>query len=115
MVIKTLEKAIEKNPEAEPLIHSDRGRQYTSKDYRRETTQAGMTRSMSRTANCLDNASIESFFGHFKCEKYDLNTYSTSKMLTTDIDDYIQFYNEQRYQETLNSLTPLELRYQAVA
>jgi len=115
LVMETLKKAMEKNPEAEPLIHSDRGSQYTSKEYRQKTTQAGMTRSMSRTANCLDNASIESFFGHFKCEKYDLNTYSTYGKLTNDIHEYIQFYNEQRYQETLNSLTPLEFRYQAAA
>lgn len=115
LVMETLDKAIEANPKAEPLIHSDRGSQYTSKDYRRKTTKAGMTRSMSRTANCLDNASIESFFGHFKCEKYDLNTYLTYKSLTKDIDDYMKFYNEERYQETLNSLTPLEFRYQAAA
>lgn len=113
--METLDKAIKANPEAEPLIHSDRGSQYTSKDYRRKTTEAGMTRSMSRTANCLDNASIESFFGHFKCEKYDLNTYLTYHSLTDDIDDYMKFYNEERYQETLNSLTPLEFRYQAAA
>ena len=115
LVINTLEKAIEANPEAEPLIHSDRGSQYTSKEYRRITTKAGMTRSMSRTANCLDNASIESFFGHFKCEKYDLNTYLSFESLSDDIDEYIKFYNEERYQETLNSLTPLEFRYQAAA
>ena len=115
LVMETLDKAIKANPEAEPLIHSDRGSQYTSKDYRRKTTEAGMTRSMSRTANCLDNASIESFFGHFKCEKYDLNTYLTYHSLTDDIDDYMKFYNEERYQETLNSLTPLEFRYQAAA
>ena len=115
LVMETLQKAIHRHPDAEPLIHSDRGTQYTSKEYRRITTQTGMTRSMSRTANCLDNASIESFFGHFKCEKYDLNSYPTYKSLTDDIDEYIQFYNEERYQETLNNLTPLEFRYQAAA
>jgi len=115
LVMDTLDKAIEANPEAEPLIHSDRGSQYTSKEYRRKTTQAGMTRSMSRTGNCIDNASIESFFGHFKCEKYDLNVYPTYKSLTDDIDEYINFYNNERFQETLNSLTPLEFRYQAAA
>lgn len=115
LVMATLDKAVEANPEAEPLIHSDRGSQYTSKEYRQKTTKAGMTRSMSRTANCIDNASIESFFGHFKCEKYELNTYLAYKSLTNDIDNYMKFYNEERYQETLNSLTPLEFRDQAAA
>lgn len=115
LVMETLNKAIKVNPDAEPLIHSDRGSQYTSKEYRQKTTAAGMTRSMSRTANCLDNASIESFFGHFKCEKYESNTYFTYQSLTHDIENYIKFYNEERYQETLNSLTPLEFRHEAVA
>ena len=74
-----------------------------------------MTRSMSRVGNCIDNAPIESFFGHFKCESYDLKHYKNFEELTKDIDQYIQFYNEDRYQEKLNSLAPLEYRYQAAA
>lgn len=115
LVIDTLELAVKKNPGAKPLLHSDRGSQYTSKEYRRKTTEAGIKRSMSRTANCLDNASIESFFSHFKSERYDSKTYMTYEALVDDIDDYIRFYNEERYQEKLNSLTPLEYRSQAVA
>lgn len=115
LVMKTLEAAVESHPNARPLIHSDRGSQYTSKEYRYLTTEAGMTRSMSRVGNCIDNAPIESFFSHFKCEKYDLKNYHTFEELEKDIDEYIKFYNEERYQEKLNSLAPLEFRYQAVA
>lgn len=115
LVMETLKKAMKENTKAKPMLHSDRGSQYTSKDYRRTTTKVGIKRSMSRTANCLDNASIESFFGHFKSERYDSNVYTTYQSLTDDIDDYMRFYNEERYQETLNSLTPLEYRYQAAA
>jgi len=115
LVMNTLEAAIKANPEATPLIHSDRGSQYTSKEYRYMTTKAGMTRSMSRVANCIDNAPIESFFGHFKCESYDLKYYKSYKELKKDIDEYMRFYNEERYQEKLNSLAPLEFRYQAAA
>lgn len=115
LVINTIKRALKTNSEAKPLLHSDRGSQYTSRDYRRVTTRAGIKRSMSRTANCLDNASIESFFGHFKSERYDSNVYPTYESLIHDIDDYMRFYNEERYQEKLNSLTPIEYRYQAVA
>lgn len=115
LVMKTLEVAIEAYPNAKPLIHSDRGCQYTSKEYRYLPTVAGMTRSMSRIGNCIDYAPIESFFGHFKCEKYDLKKYRTFEELEKDIDENIKFYNEERYQEKLNSLAPMEFRYQAVA
>ncbi|MFC4559991.1 IS3 family transposase, partial [Virgibacillus kekensis] len=115
LVIETIKTALELNPDATPLLHSDRGVQYTSKEYRYVTTEAGITRSMSRVGKCIDNAPIESFFGHFKTECYDLKQYKSYEELVQDIDRYIQFYNERRYQEKLNSLTPLEYRYQAVA
>ncbi|GGP08683.1 hypothetical protein GCM10011346_09700 [Oceanobacillus neutriphilus] len=79
------------------------------------TTKVEITRSMSRVGKCIDNAPVESFFGHFKSESYDLKQYKSFEELVEDIDQYIQFYNEERYQEKLNSLTPLEYRYQAVA
>jgi len=115
LVMDTIKAAIEANPDAAPLIHSDRGSQYTSKEYRFITTEAGMTRSMSRVGNCIDNAPIESFFGHFKCESYYLKHFESYEELEKEIDKYIRFYNEERYQTKLNSLAPLEFRYQAVA
>ncbi|WP_212967634.1 integrase core domain-containing protein, partial [Lederbergia ruris] len=83
---------------ATPLLHSDRGSQYTSKEYRLVTTKAEITRSMSRVGKCIDNAPVESFFGHFKSESYDLKQYKSFEELVEDIDRYIQFYNEERYQ-----------------
>ncbi len=115
LVMNTLKEAIKANPDAAPLIHSDRGSQYTSKEYRYLTAEAGMKRSMSRVGNCIDNAPIESFFGHFKCESYDLKNYKNFEELEKDIDKYITFYNEERYQKRLNSLAPLEYRRQTVA
>lgn len=115
LVMETLKEAIEKNPEAEPLLHSDRGSQYTSKKYRQITTKAGIKRSMSRVGKCIDNGPMESFFGHFKCESYDLKNYSTYEELGKDIDDYMNFYNYERFQHTRNNLTPIEFRYQVAA
>lgn len=73
LVMDTLDQAIHTNPHAMPLIHSDRGSQYTSREYRQVTTQYDFTRSMSCTAQLLDTATIENFFGHFKGECYHVN------------------------------------------
>lgn len=115
LVMDTLAAAIAQYPDARPLLHSDRGSQYTSKEYRYRTTKAGITRSMSRSGNCVDNAPMESFFSHFKCECYDLKRYDSFEALNADIDRYIHFYNYERYQEKLNSLAPMEYRHQTVA
>lgn len=115
LVMDTLKDAIEMYPDATPMIHSDRGSQYTSKAFRQITTEAGMTRSMSRLATCTDNAPMESFFGHFKCECYDLKMYTTFETLEADIEKYIKFYNHDRFQAKLNSLSPMEFRAQAAA
>lgn len=111
-LMKTIKKALELNPDATPIIHSDRGSQYTSKEYRYITQQAGMTLSMSRVGKCIDNAQIESFFGHFKTESYHLKKYRTYDELVTDVEAYIDFYNTQRYQAKLSNLTPFEFRNQ---
>lgn len=94
LVMENLRKAMEANPEATPLLHSDRGSQYTSREYRMKTTQYQITRSMSRVGKCIDNAPIESFFGHLKTECYDLKKYKTFEELVTDIDGYIYFYSQ---------------------
>lgn len=115
LVMDTFHQAVQANPHAMPLIHSDRGSAYTSGAYRQLTTEYGFTRSMSRTAQVLDNASMESFFGHFKCECYHLKHFPTYDALETAIEAYMSFYNERRFQSKLNNLTPLEFRYQAAA
>lgn len=115
LVMENLRKAMKANPGATPLIHSDRGSQYTSREYRMKTTQYQMTRSMSRVGKCIDNAPIESFFGHFKTECYDLKKYKSFEELVADIDTYIHFYNHERFQERNNGLAPLEMRNKAVA
>lgn len=55
---------------------------------------------MSRVAKCLDNAPMESFWSHFKVECYSWKKYKTYEELVEDINDYIEFYNTQRYQTT---------------
>ncbi|KAB8127316.1 IS3 family transposase [Gracilibacillus oryzae] len=69
-----------------------------------------MTHSMSRVGKCIDNASMESFWGTLKCEKYYLHNYKTFEELSKAINNYIYFYNHNRYQERLNGLSPMEYR-----
>lgn len=113
LVLTTLKQACLNNPEATPLLHSDRGFQYTSKQYARLTAQYGIQRSMSRVGKCLDNAPMESFWSHYKDEAYYGEKFTSYEALVHSIDEYINFYNHHRYQTKLNSLTPIEYRNQA--
>ena len=70
LVFNTLDKAIENNPNAHPLFHSDRGFQYTNRTFHAKLEAAGMTQSMSRVAKCIDNGPIEGFWGIIKRERY---------------------------------------------
>ncbi|EAF0171365.1 IS3 family transposase, partial [Listeria monocytogenes] len=111
---KTVRPAIRQLSKDEfPLLHSDRGYQYTSKEFKRMMEKAKLTHSMSRVGRCIDNGPIEAFWGTLKVEKYYLHKFETYEALKHAIDTYIKFYNNERYQETLNGLSPLEYRTQA--
>ena len=77
LVFDTFDKAVVANPGATPLLHSDRGYQYTSKAFRRRIIAAGMTQSMSRVARCIDNGPMEGFWGLMKREMYYGKKYKT--------------------------------------
>lgn len=66
LVFDTFDLAIEKNPNAHPLCHSDRGFQYTNRTFHNKLEAAGMTQSMSRVAKCIDNGPMEGFWGILK-------------------------------------------------
>lgn len=112
LVTKTVRKALKKEVAADGLaLHSDQGFQYTSPAYFNLTQEYGITPSMSRRGNCLDNACAESFFGSLKTEcinRYKPSTYEIARSL---IADYVQFYNYDRIQ-LKTELTPYEKRCQ---
>lgn len=110
LVFKTLDIALEASPGASPIIHSDRGYQYTSNGFKLKLDAAEMTHSMSRVGKCIDNGPMEGFWGILKCEKYYLNKYNTYEELCNAIDEYIIFYNTKRLQKRLNGLSPMEFR-----
>ena len=108
LVFDTFDEAIEKNPNAHPLFHSDRGFQYTSKHFRAKLDAAKMVQSMSRVGRCIDNGPMEGFWGILKSEMYYLRKFSSEQTLTSAIEEYIHFYNTRRYQKRLRCMTPME-------
>ncbi|SJZ60605.1 IS3 family transposase [Garciella nitratireducens] len=113
LVFNTIDLAIEANPKSTPMIHSDRGYQYTSHGFKKRIQNANMVHSMSRPGRCIDNGPMESFWGILKSEKYYLNKYNNFADLRRDIDNDIYFYNYKRLQKRLNSLSPVEYRAMA--
>lgn len=108
LVFDTFDKAVATNPGATPLLHSDRGYQYTSKAFRRRILAAGMTQSMSRVARCIDNGPMEGFWGLMKREMYYGKKYKTKEELMLAIEKYIDYYTNKRVQRNLGVLTPME-------
>lgn len=87
------------------LIHSDQGVHYTSQVFRKKVKEEAFVQSMSRKANCWDNAPQESFFGHMK-DEIGSERYETFEELKAAIDAYMDYYNNDRYQEGLAKLAP---------
>jgi putative transposase len=110
LVFQTLKLALQAAPGGTPLLHSDRGFQYTSLGFKKLLDDSKLTQSMSRVGRCIDNGPMESFWGTLKCEKYYLHKYLTFEKLQKDIDNYIHFYNYERLQAKLNGLSPMEFR-----
>lgn len=91
------------------IIHSDQGVQYTNKAYVDFLKLEGVIQSMSRKANCHDNAPIESFFGHLK-DNLELKRGASFIEVKKEIDRAIDYYNNERPQVVLKGLTPIEYR-----
>lgn len=98
------------------VVHSDRGTQYASDIFREALKKQGCTQSMSRKANCWDNAVAESFFGSIKKEMIHLERFETREAARKAIFDYIEiFYNKIRIHSTLNYLSPEQFELSAKA
>ena len=91
------------------IVHSDQGCHYTSNAFIEKLHDAEFIQSMSRRGNCWDNSPQESFFGHMKDEIIELVTESTAfTQVQTVIDDWMDYYNTERYQWDLKMLSPIE-------
>jgi len=91
------------------LIHSDQGFHYTSPRYVKLLKKIGATQSMSRKGNCIDNAPIESFFGHFK-DELDISDCVDIDDVCRKVNEYMRYYNHERKQWNRNKMTPVEYR-----
>lgn len=91
------------------IIHSDQGCHYTSKAFIQKLKDNDFVQSMSRRGNCWDNAPQESFFGHMKDEiKGDIACMKSFDEVKAKIDDWMDYYNHDRYQTALKKLSPCE-------
>lgn len=114
MVLQAVRTAAADLPfQADLIIQSDQGNQYQSSAYQKLMSQLGITPSMSRKGNCLDNAPTESFFSHLKEELLRHIKIKDFQDAVQIVDDYIYFYNHDRIQ-LKTKLTPLEFRRQFV-
>lgn len=109
-VLETVNILVEKHGislSSETLVHSDQGCHYTSYSFIQILKDKQLRQSMSRKGNCWDNAPQESFFGHMK-DEIDLSKCKTFNDVKDIIDDWIEYYNNDRYQWNLAKLSPLE-------
>jgi len=114
LVFDTFDKAVQENPDAHPLFHSDRGYQYTSRTFHKKLLDAGMTQSMSRVGCCIDNGPMEGFWGILKRECYYGHTFANRETLISTIENYIDYYNNRRYQHRLFIQTPMQAHVSAM-
>ena len=105
-----------RKPSAGLIMHSDRGSQYASDNHRQLIKDYGMIQSMSRRANCWDNASMESFFKTLKVERTHRLRYDTRALAKLDIVDWIEgFYNRRRMHSSIDFKTPVNFESSLMA
>lgn len=111
-VLETVKKLFRDHGETltlETMIHSDQGCHYTSISFRELISDIGLRQSMSRRGNCWDNAPQESFFGHMKDELREASTtWEIYEDVCASIDDWMDYYNNDRYQMGLQKMSPNE-------
>jgi transposase InsO family protein len=108
LVLMALSMALtHREPPAGLIFHSDRGVQYASAEYRRALAASGLVGSMSRKANCYDNATMEAFWSTLKLELIYRRPFQDATQLRRALFDYIEvFYNRQRLHSALSYRTP---------
>ena len=109
--LKALDMAVRRRrPKPGLLHHSDRGVEFTNTAYQEELRRQGIKVSLSRPANCWDNAVAESFFGTLKKELVNRRRWATPLEVRAAVFDYIEtYYNRRRLHSTLGYKTPAEV------
>ena len=111
-VLETVRRLVEEHGvslSAQTILHSDQGCHYTCVKFIQLLKNSGLRRSMSRKGNCWDNAPQESFFGHMKDELAgQIKGWTSFEDVRRSIDDWMDYYNNDRYQWDLAKLSPNE-------
>jgi putative transposase len=107
-VMDVLEVALNKYPKPE-IFNTDQGSQYTSYIHTKTLKENGITISMDSKGRATDNIAIERFWRSAKVERIYLNEYNSMNELKEDIRGYINFYNYQRFHQTLDYKKPMEV------
>ena len=113
LVISVLNDALAKYPHPE-IFNTDQGSQYTSEVHTQRLKNLGITISMDGKGRATDNICIERFWRSAKCERIYLNEYQNISELTTDVDDYIEFYNHRRFHQTLDYKKPMGVYQESI-
>jgi putative transposase len=108
LVMNVLDAALDRYGKPE-IFNTDQGSQYTSEVHTQKLKQNGIIISMDGKGRATDNICIERFWRSAKCERIYLNEYNTIKDLQEDVDDYIEFYNHERFHETLKYKKPMNV------
>ena len=110
-IIDMLEKAFGRISDNSNLIfHSDQCWQYQMKKYQKMLNDNGISQSMSRKGNCLDNACAENFFGILKSELLYLQDFESIEQFKHELIDYLDYYNNRRIKLKLGGLSPIQFR-----
>lgn len=107
--IEAVTEALARHGEPE-IFNTDQGTHHKMPPYRTMLARHGITQSMSRKGNCLDNAPIESFFGTLKVELFRLQSFASIEQLEAAIHNYIRYYNGERIKLRLDGLSLVEYR-----
>ena len=97
---------------APDLINSDQGCQFTSEEWVLLLNELGIKISMTGKGRCLDNVYIERFWRSFKQEKFYLHEYNTVKALRLAIAEYVEFYNQRRWHQSLDYKKPADVYFE---
>jgi len=114
LVMTVLNQALTRYPAPE-IFNTDQGSQYTSDTHTKRLKDQGITISMDGKGRATDNICIERFWRSAKCERIYLNEYATIAELKADVADYIDFYNNRRFHETLNYQKPMNVYNEGIS
>ncbi|WP_238884727.1 IS3 family transposase, partial [Clostridium sp. YIM B02551] len=87
--------------------------QYQMKNYQSRLRKKGVMQSMSRKGNCLDNSVMENFFGLLKSELIYLQDFVSLEQFKSELEEYIDYYNNKRIKQKLKGLSPVQYRIQS--